>query len=121
MGSHMAGVHINFHKSEVMVLGTSPKEHQQIVNLLNCKLGSFPFSYIRLPIGNRAMLASDWDPLGRKVTKRASSCMGKLMSSAARLILINACLSNLLMHAMGACLLGVGVHQTFNKHRSRFF
>jgi hypothetical protein len=34
---------------------------------------------------------------------------------------INACLSNLPMHAMAVRLLGAGVHQTFNKHRSRFF
>jgi hypothetical protein len=47
--------------------------------------------------------------------------MGKFMSSAARLILINACLSNLPIHAIGVCLLGAGVHQVFDKHGSRFF
>jgi hypothetical protein len=47
--------------------------------------------------------------------------MGKLLSLAVRLILINACLLNPPMHAMGVCMLGRGVHQTFNKHRSRFF
>ena len=43
------------------------------------------------------------------------------MSSAARLTLINACLSSLTLHAMGVWLLGDGVHQVMNKHRSRFY
>jgi hypothetical protein len=43
------------------------------------------------------------------------------MSSTTRLILINACLSNLLMHATGVYQLGNAVHKVFNKHRSRFF
>jgi hypothetical protein len=66
-------------------------------------------------------VASDWDPLGLKVVKRVDRWMGKFLSSAVRLILINACLSNLPMHAMGLCLLGTGMHQVFNKHRARFF
>jgi hypothetical protein len=47
--------------------------------------------------------------------------MGKFMSSAARLTLINACLSSLPMHAMSVCLLGKGIHKRFDKHRSRFY
>jgi hypothetical protein len=117
----MSGLRINFHKSEVMLLGTSPEEQQRISNILNCKLGTFPFTYLGLPIGDRALMASDWDPLGLKVVKWVDPWMGKFLSSAARLILINACLSNLPMHAMGVCLLEKGVHQVFNKHRARFF
>jgi L-serine deaminase len=89
--------------------------------MVNCKRGSFPFTYMGLPIGDRALVASDWEPMGLKVGKRADSWMGKFMSSAARLILTNACPSNLPMHAMGVCLLGARVHQIFNKHRSRFY
>jgi hypothetical protein len=43
------------------------------------------------------------------------------MSSAARLILINACLSNLPTHNMGLFLFADGVHAGFDKHRSKFF
>jgi hypothetical protein len=34
----MSGLRINFHKSEVMVLGTTNFESQRIANMLNCKL-----------------------------------------------------------------------------------
>jgi hypothetical protein len=43
------------------------------------------------------------------------------MSSAARLTLIDACLSNLPMHTMGLFLLADGTHAGFDKHRNRFF
>jgi hypothetical protein len=79
----MSGIRINLHKSEVMVLGTSPEEEQRIANMLNCKLGSFLFTYRGLPINDKALLASDWATLRTKVAKRADPWMGKLVSSAA--------------------------------------
>jgi hypothetical protein len=84
-------------------------------------LGSFPFTYLGLPISDRGLSAGDWQPLTAKVEKRAEPWMGKFMSFAARLTLINACLSSLPMHAMGVCLLGKGIHKQFDKHRSRFY
>ncbi|KAK1607529.1 hypothetical protein QYE76_031202 [Lolium multiflorum] len=118
---NMSGLRINFHKSEVMVLGGDESEGTRIANMLNCKRGTFPFTYLGLPVSDRALLASDWGPLTNKVAKRADPWMGKLMSSAARLTLINACLSSLPLHAMAVCLLGEGVHGLFDKARSRFY
>jgi hypothetical protein len=117
----MSGLRINFHKSEVLVLGTSEAEQTRIANMLNCKAGSFPLSYLGLPIGERALTAGDWASLTSMVAKRNDPWMGKLMSSAARLTLTNACLSNMPLHAMGFCMLGDGVHKTMDKFRSRFF
>jgi hypothetical protein len=55
----MSGLRINFHKSEVMVLGASPLEQQCIANMLNCEVGSFRFTYLGLPISDRALTAVD--------------------------------------------------------------
>jgi hypothetical protein len=55
------------------------------------------------------------------VGKRAASWKGRFMSSAARLTLIDACLSNLPIHSMGLFLFADGVHAGFDKHRSKFF
>ena len=117
----MSGLRINFHKSEVMVLGNPDLDQQRIANMLNCKLGTFPFTYLGLPISDRALTAGDWGPLPMKVAKRADPWMGNMMSAPARLTLIDACLSSLPLHAMGVCLLGDGVHGVMNKHRARFF
>lgn len=117
----MSGLRINFHKSEVLILGKSTEEQTRIANRLNCKLGSFPLSYLGLPVSDRALTAADWNPLTAKVAKRADPWFGKMMSSAARLTLTNTCLSNLPLHAMGVFLLGEGVHKTMDGLRGRFF
>ena len=63
----IAGLKINFHKSEVMFLGTTIAEQQRIANMLNCKQGKFPFTYLGLPIGAKALTARDWNPPTTKV------------------------------------------------------
>jgi hypothetical protein len=98
---NVSGLRINFYKSEVLVLTATAEEQGRIAILLNCKQGSFSFTYLGLPIGDRSLLASDWGLITSKVEKRADPWMGKFMSSAERLILINACLSNLPMHTTG--------------------
>jgi hypothetical protein len=41
----MSGLKINYHKSEVMVMGQSPDIMQRVADMLNCKLGEFPFVF----------------------------------------------------------------------------
>lgn len=38
----LSGLEINFHKSEVILMGASVDEGSHVANLLNCTLGSFP-------------------------------------------------------------------------------
>jgi hypothetical protein len=118
---NMSGIGINFHKSEVMLVGGDVSEGTRIANMLNYKRGTFPFTYVGLPVSDCALLASDGGPLTNKVAKRADPWMGKLMSSAARLTLIIASLSSLPLHAMAVCLLGEGTHGLMDKAKSRFY
>jgi hypothetical protein len=53
-----------------MVMGLERGEGQRIAHMLNCKLGAFPFTYLGLPIKDRALSAADWGPLMAKVGKR---------------------------------------------------
>jgi hypothetical protein len=82
---NIPGLRIYFHKSEAMVLRTTPEEQYRMTNRLNCKLGSFTFTYMGLPINDSALIAGDWGSLGSKVGKQADQWMGKFMSLAARL------------------------------------
>lgn len=45
----LSGLKINLSKSEVLVMGGSREEAILVSNLLNCKLGSFPFKYLGIP------------------------------------------------------------------------
>jgi hypothetical protein len=117
----LSGMKINFHKSEVIVMGASPEEEERVSRLLNCKRGSFPFTYLGFTMSDHKLSIADNEPLVAVVGKRAAPWQGRFMSSAARLTLIDACLSNLPMHTMGLFLLADGTHAGFDKHRNRFF
>jgi hypothetical protein len=51
----MSGLKINYHKSEVIVLGQSTEIQHRVADMLNCKLGAFPFVYLGLPISDRKL------------------------------------------------------------------
>ncbi|KAE8789608.1 putative NOT transcription complex subunit VIP2 [Hordeum vulgare] len=59
----MSGLKINFDKSEVVVLGYCEGEQHRIVDNLNCRLASFPVSYLGMPLAESRILVSGFDPL----------------------------------------------------------
>jgi hypothetical protein len=117
----LSGMKINFHKSEVIVMGVAPEEEERVARLLNCKRGSFPFTYLGFTMSDHKLSIADNEPLVDVMGKGAAPWQGRFMSSAARLTLIDACLSNLPMHTMGLFLLDDGTHAGFDKHRNKFF
>ncbi len=47
----MSGMKINYQKSEVYVLGVPKETEEKFAHMLNCKVGSLPFTYLGLPMG----------------------------------------------------------------------
>jgi hypothetical protein len=98
----MSGLKINFHKSEVIVMGQPLEEQVRIANLLNCKGGSFPFIYLSLPISDRKLSTEQWLFLVRKLSIKIEPWLGKLLTSGGRQTLSNACLDNMPIFATWA-------------------
>jgi mannosylglycoprotein endo-beta-mannosidase len=117
----LSSLKINFDKSEVIVMGVVEAEQARVARLLNCKQGKFPFTYLGFTMSDHKLTMADVEPLVASVGKRAASWQGRFMSSAARLTLIDACLSNLPLHTMGLFLLADGTHVVMDRHRNRFF
>jgi hypothetical protein len=117
----LSGLKINYHKSEVIVMGVSRQEQARVANLLNCKEGDFPFRYLGFPISDKKLTIVELEPIVATVGSRVDPWQGRFMSSAARLILTDTCLSSMPLHAMSLFLLPDGTHAGFDKHRSRFF
>ncbi|GKD45493.1 hypothetical protein Tco_1270138 [Tanacetum coccineum] len=53
-----SGLKINIHKSNVYGVGVSDNEVHSMANDIGCSLGSFPFTYLGLPIGANMNLGS---------------------------------------------------------------
>jgi hypothetical protein len=117
----LSGLKINFLKSEVIVMGASQEEQTRVANALNCKQGSFLFTYLGFPMADRPLSMVEWEGLVGKVGHRVDPWQGRFMLSAARLTLINSSLSSLTMYALGLFLLADGTHGAFDKILARFF
>jgi hypothetical protein len=56
----MSGLKINYHKGEVIVMGQPIETQHRVADMLNCKLGAFPFVYLGLPISDRKLTLEQW-------------------------------------------------------------
>lgn len=117
----LLGLKINLLKSEIIVLGCDQNDKYRVANLMNCKLGSFPMTYLGIPIADRKLLASDFVLVVNKVGQRVHPWRGKFNTSAGKVILINSCLSSIPLFCMSMYCLSDGTHEGFDKHRSSFF
>jgi hypothetical protein len=105
-----------------MIVMNQPKEVQQrVADILNCKLGAFPFTYLGMPISDRNLTIEQWLFLVLKLAGRIDSWLGRFLSSGGRLILSNSCLASHPMFVMGLFLLQDGIHMKFDLHRALFF
>ena len=80
----MSGLKINFAKSKVMVLGYSQTEAQRIANCLNCRLGSFPTTYLAMPLSDMRLLEKDFRPIIAKLQPRMEPWQGRWLKPLER-------------------------------------
>ncbi|KAJ0929069.1 putative reverse transcriptase zinc-binding domain-containing protein [Helianthus annuus] len=66
-----------------------------MANLLNCGVGSMPFSYLGIPIGANMKHAKHWQPVVDKFTKKLSSWKARNLSFAGRVTLAKSVLGSL--------------------------
>jgi len=97
----MSGLKINYHKSEVIAFGVSSEEQNMIANMLNCKVGSLPMTYLGLPISDSNLGVYSFEGIVEKMRKKLQPWKGKNLSSGGRLVLTNSSLSSLPIYMMG--------------------
>ena len=105
---NMSVLKINFHKSEVVVLGQPRVIQDRVGQCLNYKLGFLPMTYLGLPIADRKFTIEQWSFLVQKLADREEPSIGRFLSSGGRLILSNSYLASLPTYAMGLFLLKEG-------------
>ncbi|GJY95939.1 hypothetical protein Tco_0512300, partial [Tanacetum coccineum] len=81
--------------SMLMIIGVPNDEVADMARRTGCASGSFPFTYLRLPIGSNMYLNSSWQILIDRFHKRLSSWKANMLSIGGRLTLIKAVLGSL--------------------------
>jgi hypothetical protein len=77
----MLGLKINYHKSEVIIMGQPLMDQINIAKKLNCKLGAFPFMYLGMHISDMKLTIEKWLYLVCKLVGKIEPCLCRLLSS----------------------------------------
>jgi len=96
---------INFYKSSIYQLGPPHLDLSQVSATLHCRIGSFPFTYLGLPLNPTTLSKMNWQPLIDIIDKRLIAWKSHSLSRRGRLILVNSVLTSLPIYFMSFCFL----------------
>ena len=108
-------------KSELFCFGEAKSAVEDYVQIFGCKEGSFPFTYLGIPMNFHKISNKDWSKIEERFQKKLASWKGKLLWVGGRLVLLDSVLSSLLMFMMSFFRIPKGVLRKLDYYRSRFF
>lgn len=86
---------VNFHKSRFEGIGVEKEVVDRYSNILNCKVLSFLFVYLGIPIGANTRKVESWEPIISKFKKKLASWKHRHFFFSKRICHINLVLSSL--------------------------
>jgi hypothetical protein len=86
---------INYHKSELMAINMEPLEVVPFLNIFQCVAKQFPVKYLGLPLYFNKLKREDLQPLVDNLLSRMAGWRGKILSTEAKIILIQTILSSI--------------------------
>lgn len=93
----LAGLKINFNKSQILMVNDDESWGQRYAENFNCQVGLFLIKYLGVPVSPSRLKVIDWLPLVEKGNKRLDVWKGGTLSIAGRSTLISVSLSNSLV------------------------
>ena len=92
---------INYHKSEMVTLGMEEEEQDLVANMLNCKVGMMPITYLGFPISDRYIGIQAFRGMNAKIRNKLQPWKGENMSFGGRIMLTDTSLSSQPTYLMG--------------------
>ena len=91
----ISGMRINYHKSSLIPINISSEDLQPFIDIFQCVAVEFLVKYLGIPLHYDRLRREDLQPLIESIIKRIASWRGRLLSSAAKRILIQSCLASI--------------------------
>lgn len=111
---------INFHKSEIVPLNLDQEEAHRVAHIFSCPLGSFPIKYLGVPLHYDNLSREDIQPLVDKILKKVAGWKGRLLSLAARAMLLKTCLASILVYLLSFIKFPKWAIKILNTHMSNY-
>jgi hypothetical protein len=116
----LAGLKINFNKSEILMINDEDSWGNTYAETFNCQVGLFPIKYLGVSVSPSKLKVSDWLPLVEKGNKCLDVWKGGTLSIAGRSTLISASLNNSPIYHMSVYLLPKTIIKCLDKTRRIF-
>jgi hypothetical protein len=97
--SESTGLKVNFSKSLLLPINISKDKANQLAGIFSCAVGSYPFTYIGLPMGTTKPKVEDHTPLANKIERRII-VMANWLSMAGRATLVDFAASSVPIYTM---------------------
>jgi hypothetical protein len=95
------GLTVNYSKSNMIPINLTSKRLTHLSTTFNCQEGSFPFTYLGLPLSDSKSTIQEFLPLVHQVERRLISTT-MFLTQGGRLLMVNSVLSSLPTFYMSA-------------------
>lgn len=93
MFESISGIRMNLQKTALYHINLIDIESQNLANVFQCQLSSFPFTYLGVPLSDRKLTQKDWGFLIDKFNHTLQGSKGQCLSLGGRITLLNYVLS----------------------------
>ncbi|CAN6226415.1 unnamed protein product [Urochloa humidicola] len=118
--SAATGLRINYDKSTIVPMHTTPEEVEVLQGVLGCQTDTFPQTYLGLPLSCDKLRLTTFAPLIAKVDRYLSGWKASLLNPMGRAVLVDTVLDNQLIYAMSVMLLPQGTLDAVDRRRRAF-
>jgi len=91
---------------------------EHLANTFGCSIGTFPFTYVGLPMGTTEPRMEDLTPMMDRVVRRLLGC-ATWLSYSGRLEMINTAITPIVTYALGTIKLPKGVIENIDRIRKQ--
>jgi hypothetical protein len=105
---------VNFDKSCMLPINVTDEEIQQLAYDFGCIVGTFPFTYLGLPMGTTRPSIQDISPLVCKIERKLTKSMN-LLAYGGRLQLIQSCLQSMPIFFLCSLHISPGIIKPINR------
>jgi hypothetical protein len=117
----ISGMKINYGKSDMVPVNLTEDETNQYSRIFCCKVGSFPFKYLGVPLHYEKLRREDVQPVVDKVINRIMGWKGRLLSYGAKLVLLKTCLASIPIYLMSLIRFRKWAIEAINSQMANFF